>query len=205
MIFNSAAAIVLEKALNQGIKLDPSTAAALENLSGKIIGIELTGTGLEFYLIFLKKNIYVQPQFDEVPDAFLRGAPLAMVKLGFSGNQQDVLFAGDIEMSGDTELGQRVKKIIDGIDIDWEEHLSRISGDVIAHQVGRAVRGFSKWASQSLHTLHKDVDEYLHDEVRMLPSRDQVKVFVTDVDMLRNDVERFEKRVERFQQTLKES
>jgi len=204
MIFNSAAAMVLEKALNQGVKLDPATLAALEGLSGKVVGIELIGSGLKFYLIFSKQSIHVQPHLDGEPDVCLRGAPLAMVSLGLAADQQDVLFSGDIEMSGDTELGQRVKKIIDDIDIDWEEHVSRICGDVVAHQMGRAVRGLSEWANQSLHTLHEDIDEYLHEEVRMLPSHDQVNVFIADVDVLRNDVDRLEKRVERLAETIRE-
>jgi len=204
MIFNSAAAMVLEKALNQGVKLDPATLAALEDLSGKVVGIELTGSGLKFYLFFSKQSIHVQAHLDGEPDVCLRGAPLAMMSLGLAADQQDVLFSGDVEMSGDTEFGQRVKKIIDDIDIDWEEHVSHICGDVGAHQVGRAVRGLSEWANQSLHTLYEDIDEYLHDEVRMLPSRDQVNVFIADVDVLRNDVDRLEKRVERLVDTIRE-
>ena len=43
-------------------------------------------------------------------------------------------------MTGDVELGQQVKTLFDEIDIDWEGHLARFTGDVVAFQVGSLFR-----------------------------------------------------------------
>ena len=89
--------------------------------------------------------------------------------------------------------------ILDGIDIDWEEHLSRVTGDVLAHQVGNVARGMLEWGRNTLDTVSRDVAEYLHEESRDLPTRGEVDEFLARIDTLRLDVDRLEARVQRLQ------
>ncbi|MBI3774144.1 MAG: SCP2 sterol-binding domain-containing protein [Gammaproteobacteria bacterium] len=89
-----------------------------------------------------------------------------------------------------------------GLDIDWEEHLSRFTGDVIAHQVGNAARSSQRWAQQSGAALLQDAGEYLKYERELLPDRAQVETFMQHVDVLRDDVERLEARVQRLQKPI---
>ena len=132
-------------------------------------------------------------------DARLIGTPLAFARLGLSGDRS-ALHTGDIQISGDTELGQQLRDILAAMDIDWEEHLSKFTGDVIAHQAGNAARASQRWAQQSSAALLQDTGEYLQYERELLPDRVQVETFMQQVDVLRDDVERLEARVLRLQQ-----
>ncbi len=192
----------LEKAINSYLKLDPATLEQMATLSGKVIGIELRGLNIEFYLMPGKAGIAVRGTAGTTPDTTLRGTPLSLVRLGFTKGQQTLLFSGDVEIFGDTETGRHFKEILDTMEIDWEEQLSRIVSDVVAHKVGNVVRGIQDWSVQTIDTLNADITEYMQEESRMLPRREEVDEYLSAVDALRGDVDRLEKRVARLQVSI---
>lgn len=192
-------------ALNSYLRLDADTLRRLGALAGKVIAIELRGLDLTFYLLPHAKGIRIEGAYDAgVPDALLSGAPFALARLGIAKHEKGTLFGGDVEIRGDIELGQHFKAILDGIEIDWEEHLSRVTGDVIAHQVGNAARGMLAWGRTTRDTISRDVAEYLHEESRDLPTRGEVDEFLSGIDKLRSDADRLEARVQRLQGWLAE-
>ncbi len=195
----------LSLALNSYLRLDADTLQRLGTLAGKVIAIELRGLDLTFYIFPHAEGLRIEGTYDAgMPDAVLRGAPFALVRLGIARHEKGRLFIGDVEMRGDIELGQHFKSILDGIDIDWEEHLSRITGDVLAHQLGNIARDMGKWGSNTLDTLSRDVAEYLHEESRDLPTRSEVDEYLAGIDTLRLDADRLMARVQRLQGWLAE-
>ena len=191
-------AAVLEKAINQVLRLDPDTVEQLQQLQGKVIAIELQGLNVTLYLMPQQEGLNVFCHFEEEPDTVLRGTPIAMAKMGLAKNAGDVLFEGDVEISGDVELGQQFREILGGLDIDWEEHLSHLTGDIVAHKAGNIARGIFSWGKQTAEILSQDVAEYLQEESFDLPSRREVDGFLKNVDALRSDVDRLEVRIYRI-------
>jgi ubiquinone biosynthesis protein UbiJ len=189
----------LEAAVNRVLRLDPDTLDRLSTLSGKVIAVELHGLNTALYLVPEKAGLNVFSHFDGAPDTTLRGTPLALARMGLEKHAGDSLFAGDVEIAGDTELGQEFRAILDGLDIDWEEQLSMVMGDAVAHQVGQFVRGAAGWGKKTLETLSRDAAEYLQEESRELPNSGEAETFLTDVDELRSDVDRIEARVKRLE------
>jgi len=91
-----------------------------------------------------------------------------------------------VTIRGDVETGQRFKAILDQLDLDWEEPLARLIGDIPAHRLGKLVRSTTDWARQALETLGRNTAEYLEYEARALATREDVAEFVADVDRLRD-------------------
>jgi ubiquinone biosynthesis protein UbiJ len=118
--------------------------------------------------------------------------------MGSEADSADQLFSGAVAISGDTELGHNFGKLLGGLDIDWEEQLSRLTGDLLAHRIGNLARGAARWGKDALEALRQDLPEYLQEEVRLLPGRYEVEEFLTEVDRLRDDLERLEQRVRRL-------
>lgn len=188
-----------ESALNAGLRLDPYTMQRLGGLAGKVMAVELRGINLTLFLALHTDRIEVLGEYAGAADARLSGTPLAFARLGLSGDRS-TLHTGDVQISGDTDLGQKLRDILAAMDIDWEEHLSRFTGDIVAHQAGNAVRASQRWAQQSSAALLQDAGEYLKYERELLADRAQVETFLRQVDVLRDDVERLEARVQRLQQ-----
>ncbi len=188
-----------QSTLNAALRLDSYTVQRLRGLAGKVVAVELRGVNLTLFLALQADRIEVRGEHAGAADAHLSGTPLAFARLGLSGDRA-ALHTGEVQISGDTELGQQLQDILAAMDIDWEEHLSRFTGDVVAHQVGNAARASQRWAQQSSAALLQDAGEYLKYERELLPDRAQVETFMQQVDVLRDDVERLEARVQRLQQ-----
>ena len=192
----------LEAAINGVLRLDEDILARLQQLQGRVIAIEVRGLDVALYLIPEKDRLSVHGRFEGEPDTTLRGTPLALMRMGMVKHAGDVLFAGDVEISGDVELGLQFSEILESLDIDWEEHLSHVTGDLVAHKVGDAVRGVLDWGRQTVDTLGQDVAEYLQEENQALPNRAEVDDFLSRVDAFRSDVDRLAARLQRLENRL---
>lgn len=199
------AATGLEVAINQALALsldqyqDEAGRQRLQSFDGKVIAIELRGLNIQFYFIFNDQTVYVQSQLQGRADTVIAATPLSLVRMKVVAKQQQMLFSGDVSISGDVALGQQFSSLLNDLNIDWEEHLSHFLGDVVAHEVARQVQNLSDWARHSMATLGQNSTEYLHEELRLLVPDIEQQVFLSAVDEFRDDLARLEKRLEKMQ------
>lgn len=196
-----AALAGLEQALNAALALDPKTVERLGRLQGRVIAIELQGTGIRLLLQPEQNGLRLMGHYEGQVDTTLSGAPFALLRMS-TGRTGEGLFKGGVEIDGDVELGQQIQRVFEKLDIDWEEHLSHLTGDIIAHQVGNAVRGLLNWGERAADHLGQDTADYLQEEAEILPLPWEVAEFLEQVDTLRSDVDRLEARVKRLQRKL---
>jgi len=189
----------LESAINRYLRLDPDTCVRMAALTGCCIGIELRGLDMTLFVFPGEHGIRIEGQFEGEPDTILRGTPLGMARLGLGSSTEKTLFSGDVAIDGNVETGQAFKSILDEIDIDWEDQLSKLTGDVIAHQLGNAARHARKILRHGRSTLLKDADEYLHEELRVLPARIETDNFSVEVSRITMDTDRLAARIKRLQ------
>jgi ubiquinone biosynthesis accessory factor UbiJ len=198
MTISATAFATLEALLNQAIRLDPEALARLAPLHGSIIKLELVGLGLAVVLVPDPTGIQVFSSLDAQPDCTLRGTPLDLAGMRSSRESAEQLFSGAVEIEGDSAIAHQFGEFLSGLDIDWEEQLSHLTGDVIAHEAGNLIRGFGRWGTRVSNTLGLDLREILQEELRLLPSRYEIEPFLSDVDQLRDDVERLAARIDKL-------
>jgi ubiquinone biosynthesis protein UbiJ len=197
-----AALAGLEQALNAALALDPHTGARLARLQGKLIAVELRGTGITLTLQPTGEGkLRLMGDYDGEVDTTLRGAPFSLLRMGM-GRAGEGMFSGEVEIDGDVELGTQIQRVFEKLDIDWEEHLSRLTGDIVAHQLGNTVRGLFAWGQRAIDHLGRDVADYLQEESDTLPVDWEVEEFIKGVDTLRSDVDRIEARVRRLNKQI---
>ncbi len=202
----------IETALNRVIALDPPSQKKLAALTGKVIAIELESSPgtplLSLYMLPGEDGIELLSQYGGEADTTLSGTPLALAKMSLAAkvgggkldcpDASEVLFAGDVLIRGDVELGQRFRQILDGLDLDWEEQLSRLTGDIFAHKAGNVVREVGQWWQQAFDTLGRDGSEFMQQESELLPEAAELSQFIAEVDTLRSDLDRLAARVQRL-------
>ena len=189
----------IEQAVNTVIGLDPAAAERLARLHGRVIAIRLSGIGLE--LIFVPGpdgRLQLLGSIEGEPDCRLSGSPLDLMRSGDKQAGPAQLFAGRVTIDGDIELAQHFGDILGGLDIDWEEQLARLTGDVFAHEVGTTARRAARWGQRSTQVLGQNLAEYLTEESRLVPHRWEVDALLDQVDTLRDDLARLEARVARL-------
>lgn len=192
----------LETAINQYLRLDPDTLHRLQSLEGRVIALHLQGVELILYCLPGGQGLQLMGHYEGEPDATISGTPFAMLRMGLSTHAEKMLFSGEVTITGDNHLGQQFKEILDHMEVDWEEHLSHIIGDVAAHQLGRLFRSAARWGQQTLDTLTLDASEYLQEEARLVATAPELEQFYHEVDHLRSDADRLAARVQRLHDNL---
>ncbi len=182
-MLSTLAAATLEKLLNQSLQFDPETQQRLCALNGKVIGIAMHGTNIEFFLIPMQHNVRIQSRFDAAPDTSLSSTLLTLA----SPSQWLI--------KGDEKLGTEVQTILEAMDIDWEEQLSHWVGDIAAHQAGNFIRSMSRWGAKSSKILAQDVVEYLQQESRDLIDKEEFTELNAALSTLHDDVEKLGQRI----------
>ncbi len=199
MSFRDLGLETLEQLLNHCLTLDPQAKQAMAQLQGRIIEIEFTGLGQRLYLIPGPTRLQLLGSSEEQPDCSLRGTPMALARLADPKQGPQQMFRGEVQIEGDTQLAHQFSKILGDLEIDWEEQLSRLTGDAIAHQGAQWLRQLSRWGAESRDTLRQDLQEYLQQEQQVLATREQLEQFCEEVDRLRDDLERLQARLQRLQ------
>ena len=186
----------LEQALNGLLALDPDTRARLSALHGRVIRVDLRGTGLALNFVpGHDGRLRLPGQIEGQPDCVLSGSPLDLLRARDPETGQRQLFAGHVRIEGDSGLAQRFAEALGALDVDWEEQLARLTGDLVAHEIGRAARAAGSEFRRLRENAGESLSEYLTEEARLLPHPAEVERFLDDVDRLRDDLERLAARI----------
>jgi len=186
----------LEQAVNAVIALDADAARRLARLHGRVIRIELVGPDIQLNFIpGHDGRIRLLGSIEGEPDCTLAGSPFDLVRASDKTEGPAQLFAGHVRIEGDTGLAQRFSEALAGLDIDWEEQLSHLTGDIAAHEIARGARAARREGERIGRSARDNLSEYLTEEARLLPHRFEVEDFLEAVDAPRDDAARLEARI----------
>ena len=194
-----AAVVAVEQMLNAVISMDEVTRQRLAELHGRRIAIEFKEWNLT--LLFVpdaQGRLQLSTDDVDAADATIRATPFDFAETMRMERKEDQVFKGKITLDGDTRLAQRFSDILAMLEIDWEEQLSKLTGDVAAHQLGGMLRRFQRWARRNQRVMRDNLGEYLTEEKQLLPTAFEVTEWRGEVDRLRDDVDRLAARVVRL-------
>ncbi len=187
-----------ESLLNRNIAGSADARRLCQRLQGKVLALHMSGLPLSLFFRSDGERMTIDTADAESPAASLSGTPLAFLRL--AGPQPEAAIrAGSIHIQGDAEVAQAFSELLRAAQPDLEEELSRIIGDVAAHQVGNAARSALGLGRRAIDTFTQNVAEYLTEESRDLPTRIEADELFAAVDKLRDDVARLEARIARLE------
>jgi ubiquinone biosynthesis protein UbiJ len=189
----SGACAAIETAINGALRYDPGSRHALSKLAGQVLAVEFTQPRLVCFLELQAEGVRVTGHFEGEETTRLRGSPLALLALLRSDRVN--LAGSGVEVSGSTGLLTRVQRVIHDLDIDWEQALAEIGGDVAGHQSANALRAAADWMNGRRETFERLVGEYLSEELNTTPARAELEHFYREVDELRLATDRLEARL----------
>ena len=171
---------------------------------------ELQGCVIAFELIDLDKTLYchpgnwglrlsLQPPAKEV-DATIKGRLMGLVSLSLNRDKLSTSIQERVEIIGNAKVAQKFQKLLSEIDIDWQEQLSKITGDIMAFRIGQGVQKTHDWITQSFNSFALSSREYLQEETRGLPTKVEFEHFRNSVTTTRDDVDRLEALLDHFLQ-----
>lgn len=195
---NNSLLKTIEALVNRGLALDQDSVKALEAMTGKVIALEFINTGLEFYLFPCADGLRIRDEAEDEAHVRIMATLPDMLSYLASSAGDAVSSSGTLQVVGDVGLAQRFQGIIRNTDLDWEELLSRYTGDIIARKLGNLVREAGRFGGHTGMTLRENIREYLLYEKEALPLNEDVDNYISSVDELRDDVERLRMRIDRL-------
>jgi len=127
------------------------------------------------------------------PDTTLVASPGLLLRLA----ARDPRAWQDVGIEGDTGLAETAGFLFRNLRWDFEEDLSRATGDVLAHRIGETLRGLERWRVQTAEAWTGALGTYVTEEEPLVASRAEIERFNREVDRLRDDVARLEARIAR--------
>ncbi|QAB14640.1 ubiquinone biosynthesis accessory factor UbiJ [Hydrogenovibrio thermophilus] len=195
-LVKTALSKLFETLLNQAVQLDDMQGQALAPCDEKVVQLTFTDLGQTFFLIY---QIDADNQGAFSVQNHLMGAPdthIQLTSLDWIARQPNYDASGDETLAADFIQG------VYTLNIDWEEQLSKITGDMVAFKVGSTVREGRKTVESAKRKAGHTLREYLQFEIELLPTGPQVQRFKRDVQQTTQAVDALEKRLQALSDAL---
>jgi len=200
---NVAAFAALERAINAALAMDPATRRRLQALDGSCFLLECTEPAIKVYVLVAEDRIRLPVFYEAKPTTHLIGPLSEFITLATAKDKPSALVNSGVRLQGDSAPLIRLADVLADIELDWEGELAKLVGDVPAHMFGAASRQFFRFGKRTHETFLRHLEEYLHEEARLLPTQLEVEDFISGVQKVAQDVERCEARIKRLQKQIR--
>lgn len=184
----------LESLLNRNIAGSSRARGLLAHITGRSLEIRVTATPFRLRIEAAADRVSIGSGGVAAADATIEGTPLALARLA-TPDATRVFRGGGLQITGDAEIAQGFQKLFAAAQPDFEEELSRITGDAFAHHLASLARSAIKFGLKTRDTFVQNVAEYLTEEGRDVPAKFEVDEFLAGVDAIREATDRLEARI----------
>ena len=188
---------LIVSSFNRYLDCDPERAQALENINDKILSITIKEAN--FTLIMQVQNVrFFEADLSQQIDAsIIVSMHVLSGKMG-GQDQNQLLKDGIIEIQGDSHVASVFNKVMNEIEIDWQDVISKYTGDIVAHQITTGAKSVASVLRRLGDNLRLDVRDYLQDDLQIAVTESEVEHFVEQVDDLRARTDRLEARLNKY-------
>jgi len=197
-MLRTAAVATLERTINFALRYDPGTALALESLHGHVFAIECSDPAICLY-IHIDAPLRLSEHYEGDVTTRVVGSVKDFASLATSEDPAAALINSDISVHGKSGPLIELQQIFKHLDVDWEEPIADIVGDVPAHQIGIGARRAAKFAKALPPKIQALIEKHLFEESKLLPMRADVDTWVGEVAKLNIDIERMRARIAQLQ------
>lgn len=197
-LLKSLALLPVEKILNQLLSNDPHLAAQLAPFDGKTIEVRSTAPTTAICCSIDDGAIRLTSLGSDCAslqaDAVIAGSTVDLVDMLLSDNSDRALANPAISISGDAILVQELYGTMRKLDIQWQDYLAPLLGDVISNELAHVADRNRRWSKNASASVRRNIDDYLHEETNLLPERSEVAAFSDVLDRLKLDIDRIQAR-----------
>ena len=196
----SLALLPVEKILNAIVRRDPHIAKKLVAFDSKCIEVVSLRPDFSVSIRFEDDTIKLSAIDTQTlgiqADATITGNAENLLGLLTKKSDQRALADAAIDISGDATLVQDLYVTIESLDVDWQDYLAPILGDVLSNELGEIQSNARDWSKSTGTSMHRDVRDYLSEEARLVPSELEVDSFSNRLDQLRLSIDRVAAKTE---------
>lgn len=184
--------------LNGYLEQDIERAHHLKQINGKIIRVVVPEIKLDL-LFKVEDKALLSEDESASEDVEIKLAAKVFPELLMGADQDKLIKSGHIQINGDTHIASVLQNTLREIEIDWEELVSKYTGDTVAYRLGKGARAIHAFRKNIHENLRQDVRDYLQDNIQVSATQEEVDEFVEQVDLVRAQLDRLEARLNRLQ------
>lgn len=195
----STALSSVEAILNKALVLDPMSQKKLAKLQGKIFSVKCTNPEISIFITVHEEGFLLSPFIADEADSEISGSADELLKLLFAKDKSNIIRNNDIQIKGDATDIQDLQTIIFDLNIDWEYQLSKFIGDIPTQTLSDGLDLIKNFISKSATSFKTDIDEYIHEEVKIIPTANELEDFYYRIDALRLRLDRSQARLTKLE------
>lgn len=195
-------AVALGVILNAFFNHYPELKERLQEMEGKIFHFDVEDLYQSFYMVVDPEGLVrIHTYSDDPPHVTMAGSSEAFLSLLFGSSDPDSLFfSRQLKLSGETDTGLRFKNLLDNVDIDWEEELSRLVGTPAAMLAAALVKELRARKEKAKQNAVKGMDAYMARQG--IRRKQDLESFRGKVEQVAEELERLERTVSRLGKKL---
>ena len=192
-----------ERIINYVIQNDPHIEKKISPLIGKSIRVEAKSPELFFSITINKKSINITSsdleQKDLAPDLLVSGELRDLISMLLStGN----LIGGNISVKGDIQFAQDLNEALRSLNLNWSDILGPILGQAATSEIEKFFNVSRAWSLEFRDSLKRDIEGYLKEEKKVIPTNDDAQEFYDDIDRLKFKIDRIKARADLLSSAL---
>lgn len=185
--------------INQQLAAQPAVLSALKPLVGSCIAVEVEDWPLTTYVVVQATGIALETCYLDPPTTRVAGRLLDLLSLAYHRGDAAALFDVKLTISGNTEALTTLRDALSGLAIDWEAALATSLGPLYHPVVAKALCWIKKQGQRACRSAGETVQDYVQFESGCLPPKTAIEGFMTEVDKLRDDLERLSLHIDQCQ------
>ncbi|MGH1484928.1 MAG: ubiquinone biosynthesis accessory factor UbiJ [Cellvibrionaceae bacterium] len=204
----TALTAAIEATVNTALRYDPASRGQIALITD-ILAIETSLPSvasafaptqtLTLYCHGTEDGIRVMSYCEHAVATHLKGSPIALLSLL---KQPTSLANSGVELAGSIGLLQQWQTLLQQLDIDWEDAISSVLGDIAGPMAADGIRRTFSWSKQQQTEQQRLLKEYLPEELNIVPSKTELDNFNQSVSALSVDTDRLNARFSQLKQAL---
>ena len=188
---------LIVSSFNRYLDCDLERAQALENIDDKILSITIKEANFTLIMQVQNARFFEADLSQQIDASIIVSMHVLSGKMG-GQDQNQLLKDGIIEIQGDSHVASVFNKVMNEIEIDWQDVISKYTGDIVAHQITTGAKSVASVLRRLGDNLRLDVRDYLQDDLQIAVTESEVEHFVEQVDDLRARTDRLEARLNKY-------
>jgi ubiquinone biosynthesis protein UbiJ len=195
-----------EELLNRVLAKDPHLQSQLVKFGGKSLQINVDPPGIMVTALLEKGRIRLLSTEAELLDiqitASITGNVGQLLPLILEKRDNRPLSNPALAITGDASFIQELHASLSSLDIDWEDYLAPLLGNLITNELSHISNDIRNWSKQASVNMRRNVNEYLTEEERIFPKKEQLDDFSEELDYLKIRIDRINAKASILDQKL---
>ena len=157
---------------------------------GMVIELEIDTLSLKFTVN--NEGQLIVNDTENPPDAHIQMTIKSLIQLITQKKKNGITVKGNLDLAND------FSKVIEDLEWDMEEDLSRFIGDIPATEITKIGKKILSGTKNNVKNLAENFIEYWQEENKILSKNDDLEIFNNSVDRLEEDVDRVEAKIKNY-------